>query len=176
MKNAVFWDVTPCASCKNRRFGGTHRFHHEGDQIFFSLTFKLHLYISCFLLWRAPSLTRGWDCNLYVQLLLGFASTVTLGPKSRRTSDHNLLSHMGLPNLQNQAPYLYPWGTMWPSYTPGQSVPFPSPPTKRWGYGLASTVMNGVRLVDCPCIQLQYQATVARNFQIQLITNSNAWH
>jgi hypothetical protein len=24
MKNGVFWDVTPCGSCKNRRFGGTH--------------------------------------------------------------------------------------------------------------------------------------------------------
>jgi hypothetical protein len=23
MKNAVFWDVTPCGSCKNRYFGGT---------------------------------------------------------------------------------------------------------------------------------------------------------
>jgi hypothetical protein len=23
MKNDVFWDVTPCGSCKNRRFGGT---------------------------------------------------------------------------------------------------------------------------------------------------------
>jgi hypothetical protein len=23
MKNGVFWDVTQCASCKNRRFGGT---------------------------------------------------------------------------------------------------------------------------------------------------------
>jgi hypothetical protein len=22
-KNAVFWDVMPCGSCKNRRFGGT---------------------------------------------------------------------------------------------------------------------------------------------------------
>jgi hypothetical protein len=22
MKNYVFWDVTPCGSCKNRRFGG----------------------------------------------------------------------------------------------------------------------------------------------------------
>jgi hypothetical protein len=22
MKNAVLWDVTPCGSCKNRRFGG----------------------------------------------------------------------------------------------------------------------------------------------------------
>jgi hypothetical protein len=23
MKNGVFWDVAPCGSCKNRRFGGT---------------------------------------------------------------------------------------------------------------------------------------------------------
>jgi hypothetical protein len=23
MKNDVFWDVSPCGSCKNRRFGGT---------------------------------------------------------------------------------------------------------------------------------------------------------
>jgi hypothetical protein len=23
MKNGVFWDVTPCGSCTNRRFGGT---------------------------------------------------------------------------------------------------------------------------------------------------------
>jgi hypothetical protein len=23
MKNGSFWDVTPCGSCKNRRFGGT---------------------------------------------------------------------------------------------------------------------------------------------------------
>jgi hypothetical protein len=25
MKNAVFWDVAPCSSCVNRRFGGTYR-------------------------------------------------------------------------------------------------------------------------------------------------------
>jgi hypothetical protein len=25
MKNGVLWDVTPCGSCKNRRFGGTWR-------------------------------------------------------------------------------------------------------------------------------------------------------
>jgi hypothetical protein len=29
MKNGVFWDVTPCGSCKNRRFGGTQRLHHQ---------------------------------------------------------------------------------------------------------------------------------------------------
>jgi hypothetical protein len=27
LKNAVFWDVTPCGSCKNRRFRGSYRLH-----------------------------------------------------------------------------------------------------------------------------------------------------
>jgi hypothetical protein len=29
MKNAVFWVVMPYGSCKNRRFTGTYRLHHE---------------------------------------------------------------------------------------------------------------------------------------------------
>jgi hypothetical protein len=45
----------------------------------------------------APSLTRGWVCNLLVQLLLGLARAVTLGSKSRRTRDHIFLSHLRLP-------------------------------------------------------------------------------
>jgi cytidine deaminase len=32
MKNGVFWDVTPCGSCKNRRFGGTWRLHYQSDK------------------------------------------------------------------------------------------------------------------------------------------------
>jgi hypothetical protein len=31
-KNAVFWDITLPGSCKNRRFGGTCRLHHQGDK------------------------------------------------------------------------------------------------------------------------------------------------
>jgi hypothetical protein len=31
-KNGVLWDVTPCDSCKNRRFGGTWRLLHQGDK------------------------------------------------------------------------------------------------------------------------------------------------
>jgi hypothetical protein len=27
LKNGVFWDVTPCGSCKNRRFDGTYKSH-----------------------------------------------------------------------------------------------------------------------------------------------------
>jgi hypothetical protein len=29
MMNGIFWDVTPCGSCKNRRFGGTYKSHTE---------------------------------------------------------------------------------------------------------------------------------------------------
>jgi hypothetical protein len=32
MKNAVFWDVIPCGSCKKRHFGGKYRFHHQDDK------------------------------------------------------------------------------------------------------------------------------------------------
>jgi hypothetical protein len=32
MKNAVFWHVTPCGSCKDRLFGGTYRYHRQGDK------------------------------------------------------------------------------------------------------------------------------------------------
>jgi hypothetical protein len=32
LKNAVFWDVMLCGSCKNRRFGGTYRLHRQGDK------------------------------------------------------------------------------------------------------------------------------------------------
>jgi hypothetical protein len=31
-KDVVFGDVTPCGSCKNRRFGGTHHLHHQGEK------------------------------------------------------------------------------------------------------------------------------------------------
>jgi hypothetical protein len=33
MKNAVFWDMAPCSSCVNRRFGGTYRLHLQGRKI-----------------------------------------------------------------------------------------------------------------------------------------------
>jgi hypothetical protein len=32
MENAVFCNVTSYGSCKNRRFGGTYRLHHQGDK------------------------------------------------------------------------------------------------------------------------------------------------
>jgi hypothetical protein len=32
MKNAVFWDIMPCASCKIRHVGGTYRLLHQGGK------------------------------------------------------------------------------------------------------------------------------------------------
>jgi hypothetical protein len=34
LKNFAFWVVTPCGSCKNRRFGGTWRLLHQGILVF----------------------------------------------------------------------------------------------------------------------------------------------
>jgi hypothetical protein len=33
MKNAVFWDLGPCRSCMNRRFGGMYHLHLHGRKI-----------------------------------------------------------------------------------------------------------------------------------------------
>jgi hypothetical protein len=33
VKNADFWDVVPCRSCVNRRFGGMYRLHLQGRKI-----------------------------------------------------------------------------------------------------------------------------------------------
>jgi hypothetical protein len=33
IKNAVFWDVTPYDSCKNRRFGVAYSIHHQGGKV-----------------------------------------------------------------------------------------------------------------------------------------------
>jgi hypothetical protein len=35
MKNAVSFDVTPRGPCKNRRFGGKYRLHHQSDMVLF---------------------------------------------------------------------------------------------------------------------------------------------
>jgi hypothetical protein len=43
MKNVIFWNVMPCRSCVNRRFGGTYGLHlqsrdfHSGDHEEFRL-------------------------------------------------------------------------------------------------------------------------------------------
>jgi hypothetical protein len=29
----IFWEMTPCGSYKNRRFGGSHRLHLKGERV-----------------------------------------------------------------------------------------------------------------------------------------------
>jgi hypothetical protein len=56
----------------------------------------------------APSLTRGFVCNLLVLLLLGLAKAATLGSKSRRTFvGLILLSHLWLPQRRGPGPRIY---------------------------------------------------------------------
>jgi hypothetical protein len=52
-------------------------------------------------------MTRGWVCNLLVQLLLGLARAVTLELKFRRNHDHILLSHLRFPQLGGPGPLIY---------------------------------------------------------------------
>jgi hypothetical protein len=73
----------------------------------------------------APSLTRGWVCNLLIQLLLGLARAVTLGSKSRRTHDHILLSHLRLPQPGGPGHCIYiPQEQGGPVIPPGTGFPF----------------------------------------------------
>jgi hypothetical protein len=43
MKNAIFLGVTSCSYCKNRRFGGMHRLHHQGDKNMLATTLAVGL-------------------------------------------------------------------------------------------------------------------------------------
>jgi hypothetical protein len=54
MKNAVFWDVVPCRSCENQRFGGKYHLHGATSQkmAFFMKIFD-YAYLSLFLWWGA---------------------------------------------------------------------------------------------------------------------------
>jgi hypothetical protein len=52
----------------------------------------------------APSLTRGWVCNLLIQLLLGLVRAVTHGSKSRRTQTIFYCLIWDSTNLKGQVP------------------------------------------------------------------------
>jgi hypothetical protein len=46
VKNGVFWVVTSCDSCKNRRFGGAYRLHRQGFPVCFSYQLPSSLILS----------------------------------------------------------------------------------------------------------------------------------
>jgi hypothetical protein len=63
MKNAIFWEVTPCGSCKNRRFGGTQRLHHKGDNNRWTRHNVSRNYQPASS-WETSVLTRATRCNI----------------------------------------------------------------------------------------------------------------
>jgi hypothetical protein len=72
-----------------------------------------------------PSLTRGWVCNLLVQLLLGLARAFILWSKSRRTHDPILLFRMRLPQPGGPGSRIYiPEEQGGPVIPPGTGFPF----------------------------------------------------
>jgi hypothetical protein len=75
----------------------------------------------------ASSLTRGWVCNLLVQLLLGLARAVTLGFKSCRTQRPYFTVSLETP--RPAPPYLA--GQIHEFISPSHWVPFLSPLTTR---------------------------------------------
>jgi hypothetical protein len=94
----------------------------------FSLIFFFRRLRVCYLV--APTLMRGWVCNLL--LLLVLASAIPFGSQSHGNQDSIVLPQFFRappPTWRARSPYLYPLGTEWPRYTPGHWIPFPSPLT-----------------------------------------------
>jgi hypothetical protein len=91
LKNGVFWVVTPCGSCKNRRFGGTWRLLHQGNknhQVVFLRSVRRLLVAACVV----PS------SRIFVTLMKeapGSSETSVLTRATRRnnTEDTSLHSH-----------------------------------------------------------------------------------
>jgi hypothetical protein len=100
---------------------GTHL--EPATNFFFLLEiFFRQLRVCCFV---APSLTRGWVCNLLSMLAL--ASAV---PRDSRP--YFIVPIIETPKTwKARSPYLHPPGTGLPRYAPGHWVPFPSPLTNR---------------------------------------------
>jgi hypothetical protein len=97
----------------------------------------------------APSLTRGWVCNLLVQLFLVLARAVTLGSKSCRTHDHILLSHER-PQPGGPGPHIYiPQEQGGPVITPGTGFPFvASYDSQGCGWGILTRLHTGRLLLS----------------------------
>jgi hypothetical protein len=124
-------------------------------------------------LWRfrvswcgAPPLTRGWVCNLLVQLRLGLARAVTLGSKSCRTHGHILLSHLILPQPGEPGPRIYiPQEQGGPVIPPGTGFTFCRLLRLKVEVTLGPTVSRPVLLYNC-FWALQEQS---HDLQLQLI-------
>jgi hypothetical protein len=100
------------------------------DELFFPLAIFFRQLRVCYFV--APSLTRGWVCNLL--LLLVLASAVSLGSESRGTQNYILLSQfLRLSQPGGPGPRIYILQEQGgPVMPPGTWFPF----RRRWGYSI----------------------------------------
>jgi hypothetical protein len=91
MKNAIFWDVEPCRSCVNRRFGGTYRLDHQGRKIREQGTSRLvtQSAATCSL-W---CLVRGFFCTEIEMIRSSETAVHTRSTRRHIPEDDNLHSH-----------------------------------------------------------------------------------
>jgi hypothetical protein len=82
----------------------------------------------------APSLTRGWVCNLLVQLLFGLARAITLGSKYRRTQTIFYSFVWDFPNLEGQVAVFISHRSRVAHLYPRHWVPFSLLLATRWSY------------------------------------------
>jgi hypothetical protein len=96
--NAVFWDVTPCGSCNNRRFGGSYRVHHQ------ALRSVLRLLVTANIVPSSPIL------GTLMMEAIRFSETSVLRRAARRnTSEDSILHNSFLLKDYNNNYYILMW-------------------------------------------------------------------
>jgi hypothetical protein len=83
MKKAVFWDVAPCRSRVNRRFGGTYRLHLQGRKIHERGTSVTGVCSHLLILVPRSRIFLPWRWRRYVLRNVGLHKIYT-APHSRR--------------------------------------------------------------------------------------------
>jgi hypothetical protein len=92
-----------------------------GYQFFFLFEISFRQLRLCYFV--APSLTRGRVCNLLYNYFWALPEQSLLGRSPAELRPYFTVSSETPPTWRARSPYLYPPGTGWPSYTPGQWVP-----------------------------------------------------
>jgi hypothetical protein len=92
MKNTVCWDVTPCGSYKNRRFGGTCCLHCQGDIVFLRSALR-------FLVTANVDPSSSIIVTLMMEALRSFEMSVIIRATRRNIQEGDFLHSHGRENL-----------------------------------------------------------------------------